>query len=185
MLGAERMLAAMKEYVRRFSFQDDHPTMTDFVGMFEELYPETAPFFEQYVMGKAIPNPGFTRAERESLPDGRWRVTFEVANRGEGDLDVVVEAHEGKREEQEKREREAREKTASAAARGADTLALTSALADSARAAVGASARTVLALDGLEPATGSIVCEFRPDEIEIDPDATVLMQERKKGRKAL
>ena len=201
-LGRERMLAGMKEYVRRYSFQDDHPTMTDFVALFEELYPETTPFFEQYVEGKAIPNPGFTKAERESLPDGRWRVSFEIANRGEGDLDVVIEAHEGKRADEEKRERKAREAARRAgasdggvgdAAKGGavaggttDAVALTAgAVGDSTLAGIGATARLVVPLDGIAPAKGEIVCDFKPGELEMDPDGTVLMQERKKGRRAL
>jgi hypothetical protein len=196
MLGEERMLAAIREYVRRYSFQQDHPTMTDAVALFEEMYPETRGFLEQFVKGMAIPNPGFTRAEREELPDGRWRVTFEIANRAEGDLDLVVEAHEGKREDQEKRERKAREAGergdssagTAVAADGSDAGAADGgriAPADLSLEGIGAAARAVVSLAGKGAAAGEIVCDFRPDEIEIDPEATVLLQERRKGRRAL
>lgn len=200
MLGEERMLAAIREYVRRYSFQQDHPTMTDAAALFEELYPETHGFIEQFVRGMAIPNPGFTKAEREELPDGRWRVTFEIANRAEGDLDLVVEAHEGTRAEQEKRERKAREGGAegehgdsavgtAVAAEGGGAAAAAGgehgSPPDSGAKAIGASARAVVTIAGKAPASGEIICDFKPDEIEIDPEATVLMQERRKGRRAL
>lgn len=189
-LGRERMLAAMKEYVRRYSFQEDHPTMTDFVALFRELYPETAPFLAQYIEGKAIPNPAFTSAKSESLPDGRWRVAFEIANRGEGDIDLVIEAHEGKRADEEKREREgeaARRDAAAVATGGAGAVepAAAHAEAGAARAGVGRAARAVARVAGAAPVAGEILCDFRPDEIEMDPDGAVLLQERLKGRRAL
>ncbi len=196
MLGEERMLAAIREYVRRYSFREDHPTMTDVVALFEEMYPETRGFLEQFVKGMAIPNPGFTRAEREELSDGRWRVTFEVANRAEGDLDLVVEAHEGTRADQEKRERRAREGAergdssagTAVAADGSDAAAADGgriASPDSSLKAIGRSARAVVSLAGQAAASGEIVCDFKPDEIEIDPEGTVLLQERRKGRRSL
>jgi hypothetical protein len=190
MLGEERMLAGVQEFIRRYSFQDDHPTIYDFVAVYEEMYPETKPFFEQYVMGKAIPNPKFTTAKKESLPDGRWRVAFEIANQGAGDLEIVVEAHEGKREDRDKAEKEAR-KTARKAERAGkrvdkpgDSLATVgegTAPADAAETRF-AAARTVVAVVGDGPVTGEIFCDFEPEEVEIDPDATVLLQERRKGR---
>lgn len=190
LLGEERMLAAIREYVRRYSFQPDHPTMTDVVALFEEMYPETSRFLQQYVEGTAIPNPGFTDVRREELPDGKWRVSFQVANRGEGDLDLVVEAHAGTRDAEEKRERLAREKAARD--RVADGTAVAAegsggpkAEADSILAGVGASSRALVRVIGSEPVHGEVLCDFKPDEIELDPDATVLMQERRKGRRSL
>ncbi|MFN0151402.1 MAG: ABC transporter permease/M1 family aminopeptidase [bacterium] len=192
MLGEEKMLAGLQEFIRRFSFQNDHPTITDFAGVYQELYPETKPFFDQFVFDKVIPNPKFTIAKSESLADGRWRVAFEIANQGAGDLDLVVEAHEGKRADRDKAEREAANARAKVEARGGrvdtpgDSLAL---LADGAVAADAArhfaSARTRVALVGAGPVTGEILCDFKPTEIEIDPDATVLLQERRKGRSDL
>jgi len=191
-LGEEKMLAGLAEFIRRYSFQNDHPTVTDFIGVYEEMYPETKPFFDQFVLDKAIPNPKFTSAKSESLADGRWRVAFEIENRGAGDLEVVVEAHEGKREDRDKAEREAAKALARLTARGGrvdkpgDSLATHVEGAQAADAAARfASARTRVALAGSGPVSGEIVCDFKPSEIEIDPDATVLLQERRKGRSDL
>jgi ABC-2 type transport system permease protein len=150
LLGEERMLAGLKEYIRRFSFQEDHPTMTDFIALYEGLYPETAPFFDQFVEGKAIPNPGYARVAMEKLGDGAWRVGFEIANRGSGDLDLVVAANAGERGKEGWRE-----------------------------------ARTGVALRGASPVAGEIRCDFKPERIEMDPDRTILLQERRQGRREL
>jgi aminopeptidase N len=189
MLGEQRMLAGIQEYVRRYSFQDDHPTIHDFVDVFEDLYPETGTFFDQYVFAKSIPNPKFVNAKKESLGDGRWRVRFDVANRGEGDLELVIEAHEGKRADRDKAEKEARKAGRSRDDRRKDpaereSLTTTGEASPEAVAAAEpfASSRAVVSLVGEDPVAGEIVCDFEPTELEMDPDGTVLLQERLKGR---
>jgi len=149
-LGEERMLAGLREFIRRFSFQADHPTMTDLRAVFTELYPETAPLFAQYVFGKAIPNPHYARVERAAAGGGGWRVAFTVENRSSGDLDLVVAASAGEPGKPDYRE-----------------------------------ARTAVALRGAAPAAGEIACDFEPARIEMDPDRTVLLQERKQGKRDL
>lgn len=150
MLGEERMLAAMREFIRRYSFQDDHPTMTDFIGLFEEMYPETEPFFTQFVEGKSIPNPSYLRARKEKAEKDTWRVAFEIENRGTGDLDLVVAATAGERWKDGFHE-----------------------------------ARSTAVLRGPAPVAGEIHCDFEPTAIELDPDRTVLLQERKQGKRNL
>ncbi len=149
-LGEERMYAGLGEFIRRFSFQADHPTITDLARVFTELYPETEPLFSQYVFGKSIPNPQYTVVSREETADGHWRVPFALENRGSGELDLVVAASAGKREE-----------------------------------GTYAEARTTVMLRGGRPVDGEIVCDFEPERIEIDPDRSVLLQERKQGRRDL
>jgi hypothetical protein len=150
LLGEERMLAGIREYVERFSFQDDHPTMTDFMALYEGLYPEIAPFFDQFVRGKAIPNPRYAETTKEERDDGGWRVAFEIANQGEGDLDLVVAASKGEEGEFNWREE-----------------------------------RTLIAVRGTEPVAGEIRCDFEPERIVMDPECTLLLQERRQGRKDL
>lgn len=149
-LGEERMLAGLREFIRRFSFQADHPTMTDLRAVFTELYPETRPLFDQYVFGKAIPNPKYARLERTAAGGGAWRVAFAVENRGAGDLDLVVAASTGEK--------------------GKDGYT---------------ESRTQVALRGGAPVAGEIACAFKPERVEMDPDRTVLLQERKQGKQDL
>ncbi|HWN81656.1 MAG TPA: hypothetical protein VNM87_06150, partial [Candidatus Udaeobacter sp.] len=91
-------LASLREFIGRFSFQLDHPTMDDLMAVFEKNHPETRDFFDQYVRGKAIPNPGYKVVSREKNPDGSWEVRCEIENRGQGDLDLEVAATRGERE---------------------------------------------------------------------------------------
>ncbi len=149
-LGEERMLTGLREFIHRFSFRDDHPTVTDFLALYEEREPELHHFFDQFVRGKAIPNPSYSRVERTPAGDGKWRVGFEITNRGEGDLDLEVAATSGKRDEKDFRE-----------------------------------ARTVVALRGAAPVAGEVVCDFKPETVEMDPGRTVLLQERQRGRRNL
>jgi aminopeptidase N len=149
-LGEERMLGALREFIRRFSFRDDHPTMTDLLALYEELAPELRPFFDQFVRSTAIPNPRYRRVERRELAGGGWGVVVDVENHGQGDLDLVVAATLGKRDEEGFRE-----------------------------------AQLVLPLRGTAAAGGEIRCDFKPDAVEMDPDRTVLMQERRRGRREL
>ncbi len=149
-LGEERMLAGLSEFIRRFSFQADHPTVSDLARVFTDLYPETAPLFAQYVFGKAIPDPKYREVGREEGADGDWRVRFTVANGSSGDLDLTVAASAGKEEEDDYAE-----------------------------------ARTTVALRGAAPVTGEIRCDFKPERIVMDPDYTVLLQERKQGQRDL
>ncbi len=149
MLGEEAMLSALREFIGRFSFQADHPTMGDFMAVYEARHPETRHFFDQYVRGKAIPNPGYRSASREKTADG-YQVAFEIENRGTGDLDLVVAATRGERDKEGFEER-----------------------------------RTVVPLRGTAAVAAEIQCPFEPEHVEMDPDRTVLLQERKLGRKAL
>jgi ABC-type transport system involved in multi-copper enzyme maturation permease subunit len=149
-LGEERMLAGLGEFIRRFSFQADHPTMTDLRAVFTELHPETAPLFAQYVFGKAIPDPYYARVGRAAADGGAWRVAFTVENRASGDLDLVVAASAGEKGKADYRE-----------------------------------SRAAVALRGTAPVTGEIACDFKPERVEMDPDRTVLLQERKQGRRDL
>jgi ABC-2 type transport system permease protein len=97
-LGEDAMLASLREFISRFSFQLDHPTLDDLMAVFERNHPETRAFFDQYVRGKAIPNPGYKMVSREKNPDGTWQVRCEIENRGQGDLELEVAATRGERE---------------------------------------------------------------------------------------
>jgi hypothetical protein len=58
------------------------------------------------VRDKSIPNPRYREVAKEEDGDGIWRVKFELANQGTGDLDLVVAATSG--EEGKENWREAR-----------------------------------------------------------------------------
>jgi hypothetical protein len=118
--------------------------------VFTELYPETRPLFDQYVFGKAIPNPKYARVERTEAGGGAWRVAFAIENRSAGDLDLVVAASTGEKGKDDYRE-----------------------------------ARTQVALRGAAPVAGEVACDFKPERVEMDPDRTVLLQERKQGKRDL
>jgi ABC-type Na+ efflux pump permease subunit len=100
MLGEEAMLTAIREFIARFSFQLDHATLDDLMAVFERRHPETRAFFDQYVRDKAIPNPGYRSATRRANGDGTWVVRCEIANSGQGDLDLEVAATRGERDQE-------------------------------------------------------------------------------------
>lgn len=93
LLGRDRMNAALREYVTRYSFAERHPTIHDLLAIFKQQTPDGSLdwFYEQWF-------------ERVTLPDFRiesavvrregneFVVEFTVENLGEGKMPVTLEA---------------------------------------------------------------------------------------------
>jgi len=100
LIGREKMNAALKEYVARFSTRASHPTLHDLIAIFKRQTPDRSLdwFYEQWFYRVALPD--FQIASATMRQKGsEYVVEFTASNLGEGQMAVTVEAIAGNERE--------------------------------------------------------------------------------------
>lgn len=201
LMGRERMLAGCRDFIARYEKGPDHPVIQDFLAVMREHAEDVAAFdafAKQWYEDVVVPRYAIDAASATQVATARddggageeWDVTFTIANRGTGTMPVEVAAELGERwpEHATARERvapDARAEPATAAVLAAGEPVPVD--ASKTKGAVVAdpfrSARTRTTLGAGESRELTLRCAFRPKRLVVDPDAKVLMLERKKARR--
>jgi hypothetical protein len=158
LMGEEASLAGIQDFIGQYQGGPDYPVLQDYVRVMREHAPDHAAFdafVDQWFFEVVVPEYAFATTAKEAVGD-RWRVTATVENKGTGRMPVEVCAFRGKRFEDAADESEAWQ-----------------------------DARTVVELGAGEKAEVEIACDFEPEKITVDPDATVLMLNRDKVERSL
>lgn len=154
-MGRGQNLAGIQSFIRHFIDDPDHPVLQDFVDHMRPFAedPEAFDLFvDQWFFNVVMPEYTVLRATREPVDDGSglFDVEFSVRNAGTGWMRVEVSAERGVRFPGEAAsENEAFEES-----------------------------RVVVELGAGESKTLSILCDFEPERIVVDPDARVLQRGR-------
>lgn len=154
-MGRGQNLAGIQSFIRHFIDDPDHPVLQDFVDHMRPFAedPEAFDLFvDQWFFNVVMPEYTVLRATREPVDDGSglFDVEFSLRNAGTGWMRVEVSAERGVRFPGEAAsENEAFEES-----------------------------RVVVELGAGESKTLSILCDFEPERIVVDPDARVLQRGR-------
>lgn len=155
LMGKEACLAGMSDFIGRYHAGPDFPVLQDFVAVMREHAPDPAAyddFTRQWFFDVVAPEYRLSGARKEGK-GGAWTVTARVENAGTGRMPVEL-----------------------AAARGDRFPAK-----DDAGAEPWREARQTVTLGAGESAEVTLTCDFEPEELVVDPDARVLMLQRKKA----
>ena len=162
-LGRTRMLRGLQGFQKRYRKNRDHPVLQDFLSGMRDVAPDVEAFdafaatwFEDVV----VPEYGVTDGRR-SGSGNHWVATVRVENKGSGTLPVEVAAVSG-----EERFVEIREDDRSRWVQDREWQ----------------ESREVVEVAPGRTRTVSITCDFEPERIVVDPDATLLMLNRKAAR---
>jgi ABC-type transport system involved in multi-copper enzyme maturation permease subunit len=161
-LGRERGLAGYRSFLERYEGAADHPVIQDFVEHVRPLAADPAAFDEfarQWFFDVVVPEYELRDVGIEEKAGGGWSVRGRLVNKGTGRMAVEVAASTGERFPD-------RDENGDAA--GAE-------LADTTYS----EARCSLVLGSGEEAPFEIDCDFEPERVLVDPDAVVLMLNRK------
>ncbi len=158
-LGRQAMLRGLKAFQIRYRKNRDHPVLQDFLAVMRDVAPDRQAFDDfTRTWFHEVGVPEFSLAEgRRSGSGEHWVATVRVKNKG--NLAVPVEL---------------------AAVRGADRFVET----DGAwvESAEWQAARKTIEVDPGRSRTITIACDFEPERILVDPDALLLMLNRKAAR---
>ncbi|MBK6943005.1 MAG: hypothetical protein IPH13_22770 [Planctomycetes bacterium] len=156
LLGRERFLAACRAFIARFKDGPDFPLIEDYVAVLREHAPDPAvfdAFAQQWYFGVVRPEFSWKDGRTTPLGDGRTRVEAVLTNTGTGAVEVEV-----------------------AATHGGETFA-----DDGTTRPEYSDVRTRLTLAAGASATVVLECPFEPETLVVDPDAHVLMLQRKQA----
>jgi len=164
LMGREANFAGIQAFIRNRHDNPDRPLLEDFVEEMRPFAPDAAAFdaftrqwfFE--VVAPLYKLDDVTRQQEGST----WVVTGTLRNAGSGRQSVEVSAASQEERFEEQSEEEARREPAPVSASYVD-------------------ARQVLSLGAGESASFRLECSFEPSFVCLDPDATVLMIDRKKA----
>jgi ABC-2 type transport system permease protein len=154
-MGRERALAGLRAFIEQYHDGPDFPVLQDFVATMRRFAPDTAAydaFVKQWFFEVVVPEYQLSDAHREPVSgqDGLWDVVVRVHNVETGRMAVEVAAVRGERFDK-----------------------------DGNPAADYREARTGVTLDAGESQEVRIRCPFEPEQVIVDPDATVLQLRRK------
>jgi ABC-2 type transport system permease protein len=151
-MGRENALKGMREFIRHYRLNRDHPVLQDFIATMRPFAPDPAAydaFVKQWFLEVAVPEYKLSDARREEAGD-HWQVTVHVENAGTGIMPLEIAAAAGERFGDDGQAssdyHDAREKVTLAAGESKDV---------------------------------TIRCSFKPDRVLVDPDAVVLQLLRK------
>ena len=170
-MGRENTLAGMREFLRRYHHQPDHPVLQDFVATMREFAPDAQAFDDfagQWFGEVVVPEYELSDARSEAQ-DGAWQVTVTVANQGKGRMPVDVCAARGVRFPEEDDEVAWDGTAVQAAERSAED---------------GEPYREVRASVVLGPGESQQVtleADFEPERVLVDPDCLVLQLRREQA----
>ena len=173
-MGRERMLAGCRELIRRYEHGPDHPVLEDYLAVLREHAADVAAFdafTQQWYCEVVVPRYVFESATKVRDGDA-WLVELELANRGTSTMPVEVAAVSGSRWPEPK----------PATSTGPTVAA---ALPRTRSQSQWSESRTSTTLSAGEKQTLRIRCDFEPERLLVDPDAKVLMLERKKAERKL
>lgn len=96
LIGREKMNAALKEYIARFSARAAHPTIHDLIAIFKRQTPEGAFdwFYEQWFYRVTMPDFQIASAKLRQAGN-EYVIEFKASNLGSGQMLVTVEAITG------------------------------------------------------------------------------------------
>jgi len=165
-MGRERCLAGLREFLRRYHHERDHPVLQDFVATMRESAADPAAyddFTRQWFFEVVVPEYRLEEASRRRLPESdgaeaaaEWELTVRVENVGTGSMPVELAAARGERFAEDAAE-------------------------DAAEAADYRDARATVTLAAGEARLVTIRCAFEPERVLVDPDAHVLQLRREKA----
>lgn len=203
-MGRERMLAGCKELIARFENGPDHPLIEDYLAVLREHAEDKDAFdaftkqwyFEVVVPRYTIDSATKTRvadaavatsvhpsssgpsAESDAAPS-TWEVEFELTNRGTSTMPVEIAAVRGERWPKG---------DAKPGSRSNDPAVLAASTNGTERAKSANAwqeSRASTTLGAGETKKLHLRCAFEPERLVVDPDAKVLMLERKKAERKL
>jgi ABC-type transport system involved in multi-copper enzyme maturation permease subunit len=166
-IGRERALVGIREFIRQYRLNPDHPVLQDFVATMRKFAPDAAAydaFVGQWFFQVVVPEYRLSTARRVQITDTdatypasgspangeTWEVTVRVENAGTGRMPVEVAAIQGERfNENGKASPDYHE------------------------------ARASVVLGAGDVKDVNIRCNFKPDRVLMDPDALVLQLLRK------
>ncbi len=153
-MGRERGLAAQRDYLERYRDSRDHAVLHDYLAIMREHAADTTGFdtvVHQWFESVVVPQYQFSDAVVTRDGDG-WLVRAKLKNVGTGRMPIEVAATRGLRFPH-----------------------------GEAKPAAWKDARTTVTLAAGEQREVVLRCAFAPEHLVVDPDARVLMLERKKA----
>ncbi len=154
LVGRERMLAGLKDFIAAWRDSRDHPVLQDYLAHRRRYAPDTTAydaFVKQWYWEVVVPEYRLDDA-RAVKQGGRWEVRAKVRNAGKGTMPVEVAAVRGTRfADPKKKEEPWRE------------------------------ARATVVLGPGETRPVVLTCGFEPKRLVVDPDFKVLQLERAKA----
>jgi hypothetical protein len=160
LMGRERALAGLQEFVTTFKDGPDFPVLQDLIAVMRRHAADPAAFdafVDQWFYQVAVPEFRFTEVEKVDLGDGdAWEVRATIRNDGTGTVPLEVAAARGDRMDKDGTENpDYRD------------------------------ARTSLTIGPGQEIPVTIRCDFEPDRVLPDPDARVLQLERARALRRL
>jgi ABC-2 type transport system permease protein len=194
-MGRDATLAGLKEFIRRYEQNPDHPVLQDFIAVMREFAPDKASFDDftnQWFFQVVVPEYEVTDGTKIRVVEGgrsvstdpgeQWEVHVKVKNAGASCMPVEVTAARGVRFPDAKKSAKA-SSAGSGAAPGAqrDVVQAAEALpaAKPAKDETYHDSRTTITLGAGESQDVVLRCDFDPEIVLVDPDALVLQLERK------
>ena len=167
LMGEDASLAGIREFVRTYHVNDDHPVLQDYIATLRPHAPDPETFdafVEQWFYEVVVPELAFADLEKKQ-EHGRWVVTATAQNKGSGRVPIEIAVTRGERFPKE------------------------DAGSDSSRADRSGDAyreeRVMLVLGPEEIQSVRLECDFEPTHLLADPDARVLQLRREAARKGL
>ena len=167
-MGRDNCLSGIRSFVDYYANDRDHPLLEDFLAHMRPYAPDAEAydaFTQQWFFEVVVPEYELVDVQRVET-DGGWRVSGKLENKGTGTMPVELVAQRGVRfpdgDEGENGEAESTD--------------------DGAAPEPYRASRTTVTLGGSETVEFEIQCDFEPAEVEVDPDARVLMLRRVKAR---
>jgi ABC-2 type transport system permease protein len=158
LMGRERALAGIRQFITDWSDSPDHPVLQDFIAAMRPFAPDAAAyddFVRQWFFEVAVPEYRLSDG-RKSRSGSGWEAVVKVRNAGTGRMPVDVAATRGER------------------------------FTENGKAEPGwQQARSTVLLGPGEEREVRIACPFEPDKIVVDPDVQVLQLKRKAAVQAL
>jgi hypothetical protein len=161
-LGPDRALPAYRNFFDTWRDSRDHPALQDFVAAMRPYAADTTAydaFVKEWFEDKVVPQYTVSQASRKETGQG-YDVTATVTNVGTGTMPVDVAATAGQRWKKPEKD-----KSDSSYASDPDYK----------------DARDTITLAAGESKTVSIHCDFKPEELVVDPDVRILQLKRKQA----
>lgn len=192
-MGRDQNLAGLRQFIRKYEENPDHPVLQDFVATMRELAldkPSYDEFVKQWFFEVVLPeyrleDPVKTRIVGvRPVDDGMgsseaWEVRVQVKNVGTGRMPVEIAAARGERFPDEDAADEEKSVKPPEAAPGTVQASGPSEETAKAEAEPYRDARATVTLGAGESQEVLIRCGFEPDRVLVDPDALVLQLQRK------
>jgi hypothetical protein len=163
-LGRERCLAGLRSFIQQSMGSRDHPVLQDFLAHLRPFAGDGDAydaFARQWFHEVVLPEYELSNVVRARAEDGRWSVNLTLANKGTGRMPVEVAAERGVR----------------FPGKDQDPGVLAASEPDQPYQET----RATIVLDAGEQADLRLDCPFEPAAVRVDPDALVLMLNRKRA----